>query len=122
MTGLDPSGTPGHQIPGVPTDNVDQQTVLDRLVDEGYTEHLYPVDGGELRCGACDHTVAPDALQELVTRRMEGASDPDDMTLVVAGRCPDCDVAGTVVLAYGPAASPEDAAVLQRLPTTQEPT
>lgn len=118
MTGIDPSGTPGHQIPGVPTDNVTQQTVLDRLVEEGYSGHLYPVEGGDLRCDGCDHTVAPDALVDLVTRRMEGASDPDAMSLVVAGRCPECQVAGTVVLSYGPTASAEDAAVLERLPTS----
>ena len=47
---------------------------------------------------------------------MEGASDPDDMTLVVAARCPHCGAGGVVVLGYGPTASEADAAVLVRLP------
>lgn len=118
MTSIDPTGTPGHQIPGVPTDNVDLQTVLDRLGEEGYTAHLFPGPDGTLRCGGCDHVAAPEDLVDVVGRRLEGASDPDDMSIVVGARCPDCDTAGTLVLSYGPGASEEDADLLARLPQT----
>jgi hypothetical protein len=46
---------------------------------------------------------------------LEGASDPDDMMTVIAARCPHCGVAGTLVLGYGPNASPEHVAVSRAL-------
>lgn len=48
-------------------------------------------------------------------RRLEGASDPDDMLAVVAVQCPECGRRGTVTLGYGPAASPPDGDVLRAL-------
>jgi hypothetical protein len=48
--------------------------------------------------------------------RLEGASDPDDMAAVVAITCPACQAHAVLVLQYGPAASIEDADVLEALP------
>ena len=45
-------------------------------------------------------------------RRLEGASDPDDMLAVLALECPNCGLRGSLVLNYGPTATEEDAAVL----------
>lgn len=45
-------------------------------------------------------------------RRLEGASDPDDMMAVAAVTCPVCRIDGVLVLSYGPAASAEHADVL----------
>jgi hypothetical protein len=45
-------------------------------------------------------------------RRLEGASDPDDMLAVVALTCPRCGNQGTVVLGFGPSATSEDGDVL----------
>lgn len=112
----DLSHVPGNQIPGVPSDNVSQVSILRELADEDYTGHLHPEADGTLRCGACDARLAPEELTDVRSRRMEGASDPDDMTLVVAARCPHCGAGGVVVLGYGPNASEADAAVLVRLP------
>ena len=44
--------------------------------------------------------------------RLEGASDPADMSLVVPLDCPDCGARGVLVLRYGPEASMEEADVL----------
>jgi len=54
--------------------------------------------------------VAVDAL-----RRLEGASDPDDMIVVAAVSCPKCGAKGTLVLKYGPEATPEESEVLRSL-------
>ena len=48
-------------------------------------------------------------------RRLEGASDPDDMLAVVGLACPHCSAQGTAVLGYGPEAAAVDAEVLERL-------
>ena len=48
-------------------------------------------------------------------RRLEGASDPDDMISVVAVTCPRCGTGGTLVLKYGPTAPENEAAVGQQL-------
>ena len=50
---------------------------------------------------------------------LEGASDPDDMILVIAASCPVCSTGGTVVLGYGPNASPEDADLIVALERTK---
>src|SRR4051794_34451213 len=48
-------------------------------------------------------------------RRLEGASDPDDMLAVVALTCPECSTRGSLVLGYGPDASLEDSQLLLEL-------
>ena len=48
-------------------------------------------------------------------RRLEGASDPDDMLVLAAVVCPQCSTRGFLVLNYGPSASAEDAAILGQL-------
>ena len=48
-------------------------------------------------------------------RRLEGASDPDDMMAVVALECGVCGAAGTMVLGYGPSATAADSDVLRSL-------
>jgi hypothetical protein len=53
-------------------------------------------------------------------RRLEGASDPDDMLAVVALECGVCGVSGTMVLGYGPAASDIDGDVLRALQDRRE--
>ena len=47
--------------------------------------------------------------------RVEGASDPSDMQLVVGMTCPVCLTSGVVVLGYGPAASELDQQFLAAL-------
>ena len=48
-------------------------------------------------------------------RRLEGASDPDDMLAIAALVCSQCGARGTVVLHYGPQSDPRDDAILQGL-------
>ena len=68
--------------------------------------------GGTIECESCHHSVAAPDAPVLELRRLEGASDPDDMLAVVAVECPNCGLRGSLVLNYGPTATVEDSAVL----------
>jgi hypothetical protein len=95
----------------VPSDNTSLTSVLAGLGEDGFTGHLAPLAGGTLHCDICDD-VAPAAWFEVVSiRRLEGASEPDEMMSVVAAICPRCGGRGVAVLGYGPSASAEDADV-----------
>ncbi len=99
----------------MPNDNTTLLAVLHALAEEGWIENLSVTDEGEVRCPSCD-TVSPAgdvSLDRL--RRLEGASDPDDMMAVLAITCPSCDARGVVVANYGPNASEGDSLLLQAL-------
>jgi hypothetical protein len=94
--------------------------VLGALADEGFSGEFAAreVDGtghGRIACSACHHVFAADAPVVDDLRRLEGASDPDDMLAVVALTCPNCATRGTLVLNYGPTATVEDSAALEGL-------
>lgn len=87
------------------------------LAAEGWTGQATPLEGGEVRCEACTQLTPADELAVDEVERIEGASDPDDMVVVVAFACPHCDARDVLVLAYGPEASAADADVLTKLNT-----
>jgi hypothetical protein len=89
--------------------------VLDQLEDEGYESQFVPREAGVVRCPTGGHVFSASSIDPDGTRRLEGASDPADMLMVVALRCPVCHVPGTLVLHYGPDASPEEGDVLVSL-------
>lgn len=105
------------QVASIPGDNTTLTAVIGDLEALGYDSQFEVVDGGAVRCGACGETSSPEAWAARAdeTRRMEGASDPDDMLTVVGARCPLCGAAGTAVLGYGINASPDDAIVAASL-------
>jgi hypothetical protein len=94
--------------------------VLGRFTVDGFVGSFTPVDGGEehgrLRCETCRAEFAANEPVVAELRRLEGASDPDDMLAVVALECPRCATRGSLVLNYGPTATPEDASALLDLP------
>lgn len=102
-------------IPGVPSDGDTLVDVLERLADHGYADEVRPIPGAKLRWRTCGHTVDADEVHVEEQWRLEGASDPDDMMLVAAARCPVCGVGGAVVLHYGALASEEEADVVVAL-------
>src|SRR4051794_35875903 len=105
------------QVVGAPNDNTSLLAVLDDLKTAGFDVDFRPVgDEGFVRCPACGEASPVNTFRDVVERRLEGASDPADMVLVVAGHCPKCGAGGAVVLGYGPDASESDAAVVVRLP------
>lgn len=102
--------------PGSPGDNTTLTAVLDRLASEGYTDQLVAADGGRIECVHCGRTVAASELEIHEIRRLEGASDPDDMMAVVAATCPGCGARGALILGYGPNASDDDVDIWNLLP------
>ena len=108
------------ELTGVARDAETLLDVLGALADEGFSGEFaaMEVDGtghGRIACSACHHVFAADAPVVDDLRRLEGASDPDDMLAVAALRCRNCDCQGTLVLNYGPESTEDDVDVLKRL-------
>ena len=91
--------------------------VLARYTRHGWSSQFAAKAGGAVECESCHRTVAAADVPVLELRRLEGASDPDDMLAVVAVECPHCGLRGSLVLNYGPTATEEDASVLLGLGT-----
>jgi hypothetical protein len=101
-----PAGVP---VSGAPSDNTTVTAVLNSFERRGFTEQLIPLDGAVIECCGCGTRSPVGSFTIEGARRLEGASDPDDMVTVIAARCPQCARVGTVVLGYGPSASEIDA-------------
>ena len=100
-----------YPVKGAPSDNTTLLSVLTSLEEQGFTGQLIPAENASIQCGACNETSPASDFEVSVTRRLEGASDPDDMMTVVGARCPRCAGPGALVLGYGPNASQDDAAI-----------
>lgn len=88
--------------PGAPGDNTTLVDVLRGYEEDGWTTTFELLDDGSLRCGTCGKTIPSDAVKVHSLRRLEGASDPDDMLAVIAVTCPHCGSGGVITLNYGP--------------------
>ncbi|MBA2609181.1 MAG: hypothetical protein H0U92_09605 [Actinobacteria bacterium] len=97
----------------------DAETTVSEAIDalrvKGYDADFSVSEEGLLRCGQCGHLHAPEDAVVNVTYRFEGASDPDDEAVILGLTCGACGSRGVLVAAYGPSASPEDAAVVAAL-------
>lgn len=93
------------------TDTRTLTDVLAQLEADGFTGQFRAAEDGRVECEACRVHFDGADLVPNGFERLEGESDPADMMLVVAGHCPACDAAGTLVLTYGPMAAENDAAV-----------
>jgi hypothetical protein len=102
-------------IPGVPSDNTTLLEVLEEFAAKGYGASMWVAPSGKLRCDGCAAEIEPADVPVHEFRRLEGASDPDDMIAVVAVECPACSMKATLVLHYGPEASPEEMNALTHL-------
>jgi hypothetical protein len=109
-------------IAGVPSDNTTLLEVLEEFAAKGYGGSMWVAENGKIRCEGCQHEFAPSELYVHELRRLEGASDPDDMIAVVAVECPVCGLKGSVVLHYGPESSPEEMEALTHLQRALPPT
>ena len=107
----EPDTTPERPTVG-PSDNTTLLEVLHGYESAGFDANFVPEEGGTVFCESCNSTVDAASVQMRSLRRLEGASDPDDMVAVVALECPICERAGTMVLGFGPAASEADHDVL----------
>jgi hypothetical protein len=100
---------------GAPSDSTTLLDVLARYEEAGFTGQFSAHGRGIAHCSTCGNDIEPARLEFVSLRRLEGASDPDDMLAVAAIRCPVCGARGTAVLGYGPNAAPEDSELLLRL-------
>lgn len=105
-------GTP---IEGVPSDNTTMNEVLNALGDIGFTASFTAQDDALLHCDHCGVTTEAASFEVVDTRRLEGASDPDDLVMLVAALCPSCGSGGNVVLGYGVNATSQDADIAAAL-------
>lgn len=103
-------------VPGVPRDEGTTLTeVLAAYSDAGFAGSFTVTDDARLACNACQRISSPAEVLMTSMRRLEGASDPDDMLAIVAITCPHCGVQGTTTLGFGPASSGQDIDVLRAL-------
>jgi endogenous inhibitor of DNA gyrase (YacG/DUF329 family) len=111
-----PVSEPGRsEVPHVPNDNTTLLAVLTGFDEDGWTENMSATDDGEVRCPQCGKVSSTDDVTFDRLRRLEGASDPDDMMAVIGVTCPNCEAKGVIVAHYGPNASEADAFLLQAL-------
>jgi hypothetical protein len=98
-------------IPGAPSDYTTITEVMAGYADAGFDGSFELLDD-RLRCGQCGAEGTPSEFEMSSRRRLEGASDPDDMSAVVALACRTCGARGTMVVMFGPQASPLEGEVL----------
>jgi hypothetical protein len=99
-------------LTGVARDASTITDVLRTFESDGFRGQFIAREDGLVECTACHERTAASTIAVAQVRRLEGASDPDDMLAVAALVCPSCGTRGTVVLGYGPVATIEDADVL----------
>jgi hypothetical protein len=102
-----------YPVAGAPSDNTTLVSVLQAFEQQGFTEQFIAGPDGTITCASCNESFPAAEFRVEASRRLEGASDPDDMMTVVAGRCARCEAAGTLVLGYGPNATEDDIAISQ---------
>ena len=100
------------EITRAPSDNTTVLDVLEAFAADGYAGNVGITDDGLVRCPSCREEAEPTEVRLDQIRRLEGASDPDDMVAVLGMACPHCGERGAVVVKYGPTAGPGDTALL----------
>lgn len=102
--------------PAMPTDEPLASTAHDVERGADVDDGQFRADpDAEVHCFTCSRAFAASSVDASAARRLEGASDPADMLLVVAVTCPHCGASGALTLSYGPEATLEDAEVLRAL-------
>jgi hypothetical protein len=82
---------------------------------DGYDDSIeVSVDG--IWCSGCNQFHPVTGVMQERIYRFEGASNPDDMSIVVGLRCQICGRTGVVVSAFGPGADPRLFAILNQIP------
>jgi hypothetical protein len=107
--------------PLAPSDNTTLSAVIAGCEQDGFTEQFVLEDDGVARCTVCGCPSPPAHLAASSLRRLEGASEPADMSAVLAIRCPGCGAKGTLVVMLGPDAPESDVALLQSIQDVRSP-
>jgi len=115
------AGSGGEARPANSPTDTSLAAVLGQLERAGWTGQLMPLEGGDIRCLTCRSEFPASGAEADEMRRLEGASDPADMLIVVPLVCPSCGTKGVLVANFGPDAAPADGdvvAALSRTPAT----
>ena len=104
-------------VPGEPSAYPADRPLAEVLRDaaaRGY-DGQFDVDDetGACRCAACGVVSAAAEVGADSVQRLEGASDPAEMSAVLELTCPACGQQGTVVCRFGPEASAGEATLLK---------
>ena len=91
-----------------PSDHTTLVEIINGYRESGFDSDFSALEGAAIRCDSCGAETAAGEFAIQSLRRMEGASDPDDMLAVIATCCPICSADGTLILGYGPMASGDD--------------
>jgi hypothetical protein len=100
---------------GVAQDASTLTEVLAELERDGFAGQTRVVAGARLECLTCREVFDAQQSGDVRQRRLEGASDPADMLIVVGLSCPRCGIRATAILNYGPDSTVEDVDVLSAL-------
>jgi hypothetical protein len=98
-----------------PDDHTTLMEVLALYSSGGFAGIFSVTPDGLVECGTCGVESVAGEVSMHSLRRLEGASDPDDMLAVAAVTCPSCGARGTVTVMFGPMASAEEATVMANL-------
>jgi hypothetical protein len=82
---------------------------------EGYTGTFVVREHGRIECRTCGRLVPAQDVTVRSMRRVEGVSDPADMSLIGALECPACGARGTATFCHGTHCPPEHGEVLRLL-------
>jgi hypothetical protein len=86
------------------------------LSDEGYSGQFIAAAEARVLCTRCRSLLAAAWLGADDVTRLEGASDPADMMVVVPLTCPVCGQRGTLIMSFGPEMGQEEAEVFNAMP------
>lgn len=92
---------------GTPTTSADDSvtTTLAHLSQFGPLGDFSLRPQGQVQCFSCQHVFSAVVFSTKNSTRLEGESDPDDMMIILVGKCPNCYAEGALSLKYGPNAS-----------------
>lgn len=97
------------------TDGLRLDQSLQALEQRGFRKQFEPRPDAQVLCCSCQRLHPARGLRVEARARIEGVSDPAEESLVLGIRCPSCQAAGTLVLAFGPRAQRTDAEILAAL-------
>jgi len=90
--------------------------VVDRIDDANEGGQFMSLEGGSIRCLTCRALFPASDVPAVGVRRLEGESDPADMSITLPVTCSQCATSGSLVVQYGPEAGMADADVLAAMP------
>lgn len=106
-----PSSADAQELP----EDTGLSSVQSVLADDGFSGQFIAAAESRILCTRCRSLVSAAWLRADEVTRLEGASDPDDMLVVIPLSCPVCGQQGTLTMNYGPQMEPEEDAVFSAM-------